>query len=140
MTHISSKKLLRAVIGCLLVQLCVGILYLWSVFKQSAIGFFGWSDGSVNLVASFMLFAFCLGSLTGGILQPMNRYVEEETQTIYEGFLYLTNAPKQTVRLQPGETAAYRWLTPKEFVAFFDSADCIERFRIRLNEYVRTIR
>jgi len=78
--------------------------------------------------------------LTGGILQPMNRYVEEETQTIYEGFLYLTNAPKQTVRLQPGETAAYRWLSPKEFVAFFDSDHCIERFRIRLNEYVRTIR
>lgn len=65
----SSKKLLRAVIGCLLVQLCVGILYLWSVFKQSAIGYFGWSDGPVNLVASFMLFAFCLGSLTGGMLQ-----------------------------------------------------------------------
>ena len=65
----SRAKLLKAVIGCLLVQLCVGILYLWSVFKQSAIGHFGWSDGPVNLVASFMLFAFCLGSLVGGILQ-----------------------------------------------------------------------
>ena len=69
MVHSSKTNLLRAVIGCLLVQLCVGILYLWSVFKQSAIGYYGWNDGSVNLVASFMLFSFCLGSLTGGILQ-----------------------------------------------------------------------
>lgn len=69
MVHTSKNKLLRAVIGCLFVQLCVGILYLWSVFKQSAIGYYGWNDGSVNLVASFMLFSFCLGSLTGGILQ-----------------------------------------------------------------------
>lgn len=70
MMNFSSKnKLLRAVIGCLLVQLCVGILYLWSVFKQPAIDHFGWEAGSVNLVASFMLFAFCLGSLTGGALQ-----------------------------------------------------------------------
>lgn len=62
-------KMIRAVIGCLAVQLCVGILYLWSVCKQSAIDFYGWDGGDVNLVASFMLLAFCLGSLVGGILQ-----------------------------------------------------------------------
>lgn len=65
----SQSKLFRSIIGCLLVQLCVGILYLWSVFKQSAMTYFPWDSGSVNLVASFMLFAFCLGSLIGGILQ-----------------------------------------------------------------------
>ncbi len=70
MTKNTSRfKLLRAAAGCLLVQLCVGILYLWSVFKQSAVSYFGWDGGAVNLVASFMLFAFCLGSLVGGILQ-----------------------------------------------------------------------
>lgn len=69
MKNTSRTKLFRATAGCLLVQLCVGILYLWSVFKQSAMEHFGWDGGSVNLVASFMLFAFCLGSLIGGILQ-----------------------------------------------------------------------
>lgn len=69
MAHSNRSKLLRAVIGCLAVQLCVGILYLWSVCKQAAIGYFGWADGAVNLVASFMLLAFCMGSLVGGILQ-----------------------------------------------------------------------
>ncbi len=65
----SRGKLLRAVAGCLVVQLCVGILYLWSVFKQSAMTHFGWENGAVNLVASYMLLSFCLGGLVGGILQ-----------------------------------------------------------------------
>lgn len=69
MVRSNQSRLIRAVIGCLAVQLCVGILYLWSVCKQSAIAYFGWTDGAVNLVASFMLLAFCLGSLVGGILQ-----------------------------------------------------------------------
>lgn len=69
MTKSSKSKLLSAVIGCLVVQLCVGILYVWSVFKQPAIDFFGWEAGSVNLVASFMLFCFCFGNLVGGIIQ-----------------------------------------------------------------------
>lgn len=69
MTGPEKKRMLPAVIGCVAVQLCVGILYVWSVFKQPAIGFFGWKDGSVNLVASFMLFCFCFGNLIGGVIQ-----------------------------------------------------------------------
>ena len=69
MSKSGKSKLLPAVIGCLVVQLCVGILYVWSVFKQPAIDFFGWEAGSVNLVASFMLFCFCFGNLVGGIIQ-----------------------------------------------------------------------
>lgn len=56
------------VLGCLVAQLCVGILYVWSVLKPAAISFHGWDDGAVNLVASFMLFAFCVGNLAGGAL------------------------------------------------------------------------
>lgn len=69
MTKSGKSKMLPAVISCLVVQLCLGILYVWSVFKQPAIDFFGWEAGSVNLVSAFMLFCFCFGNLTGGILQ-----------------------------------------------------------------------
>lgn len=69
MAKSGKNRMLPAVIGCVAVQLCVGILYVWSVFKQPAISFFGWDGGSVNLVASFMLFCFCFGNLIGGILQ-----------------------------------------------------------------------
>lgn len=56
------------ILGCLIAQLCVGILYVWSVLKPAAISFHGWDAGAVNLVASFMLFAFCVGNLAGGAL------------------------------------------------------------------------
>ncbi len=56
------------VVALLVAQLCVGILYVWSVLKPAAISYHGWEDGAVNLVASFMLFAFCVGNLFGGAL------------------------------------------------------------------------
>jgi OFA family oxalate/formate antiporter-like MFS transporter len=64
----NNGKMMRSIVGCLLVQLCVGILYLWSVLKGSAIAFYGWEGGAANLVASVMLFCFCFGNLVGGIL------------------------------------------------------------------------
>lgn len=69
MAKTGKRKMFSAVAGCLAVQLCVGILYVWSVFRQPAIDYFGWESGSVNLVASFMLFCFCFGNLLGGIIQ-----------------------------------------------------------------------
>ena len=63
-----TKKIspIPALAACLLVQVCVGIIYIWSVFKAPAMAFHGWEEGSVNLVASFMLFAFCAGNFAGG--------------------------------------------------------------------------
>lgn len=69
MERFKKRNPLIAIAGCLIVQICVGILYVWSVFKQPAIDYFGWETGSVNLVASLMLFCFCFGNLLGGMLQ-----------------------------------------------------------------------
>ena len=68
----------------------------------------------------------------------LGRYVEMDT--IYEGFICITDRPKDQIRLQPGETSDYRWLSQREFVEFFDSNDCIERFKRRLGTYVDTLR
>ena len=57
-----------SIIACLVVQLCVGILYLWSAFKNNAIAAYGWDTTSANLVSSFMLFAFVFGNLIGGFI------------------------------------------------------------------------
>ena len=54
--------------ACLVVQLCVGILYLWSAFKNNIIAAYGWDTTSANLVSSFMLFAFVFGNLIGGFI------------------------------------------------------------------------
>ncbi|MDD6188137.1 MAG: MFS transporter [Clostridiales bacterium] len=63
-----SKKMIPAIIGCLVVQLCVGILYLWSAFKGNIVAAYGWDRGAANMVSSYMLFAFVFGNLIGGFI------------------------------------------------------------------------
>lgn len=54
--------------ACVVVQICIGIIYAWSALRASAISYFGWEPAAATLVASFMLFAFCVGNFAGGAL------------------------------------------------------------------------
>lgn len=68
-----SAKLLKrnaalSVAGCLAVQLCVGIIYMWSVFKTPIVSSFGWTDAAARMVSSYMLAGFVTGGLIGGVL------------------------------------------------------------------------
>ena len=56
------------IFGCLIIQICVGILYLWSVFKSPIINTFSWTTEAATMISSYMLFAFCTGNLVGGML------------------------------------------------------------------------
>ncbi len=64
----TKKPPLLPIIGCLVVQLCVGVIYLWSVLSTATKNYYGWEAGQVKLIASFMLFAFCVGNFGGGAL------------------------------------------------------------------------
>lgn len=61
------KKRIITVCACILLQMCVGILYLWSVFRTPVKEFFNWDASSVNFVSSIMIFGFVAGNLFGGI-------------------------------------------------------------------------
>lgn len=64
----SRSKAFPAIAGCLLVQLCVGIIYLWSVLKSPFAAAFSLTDSAAAMVSSYMLTAFVAGALAGGIL------------------------------------------------------------------------
>lgn len=49
--------------------MCVGILYLWSVFRDPVVNFFAWDGESANLVSSIMIFGFVAGNLFGGMVR-----------------------------------------------------------------------
>ncbi len=57
-----------SIIACLVVQLCVGILYLWSAFKGNIVKAYGWDTAAANMVSSYMIFAFVFGNLIGGFI------------------------------------------------------------------------
>lgn len=67
-TEFSKRAAVRSIIGCLLVQLCVGILYLWSMLKAPAALTLQMEIGASALVSSVMLMAFVVGCLIGGFI------------------------------------------------------------------------
>lgn len=63
------RRLVITIVACTLVQLCGGIIYLWSVFRNPVTEYFSWKGDTVNMVSAFMLFGFVLGNLIGGFIQ-----------------------------------------------------------------------
>lgn len=72
-------------------------------------------------------------------LEGTGRYVDERSRAIYEGYLCVTDIPKDEIRLVTEENSAYYWYTTEEFLAFFSSNQCLDRFKRRLKDYVKTI-
>lgn len=64
----SRRKAFVSIAGCLLVQLCVGIIYLWSVLKTPFAAAFSMADSAAAMVSAYMLTGFVAGALLGGIL------------------------------------------------------------------------
>lgn len=72
-TRRAGKISLPAIIACLVVELCVGIPYTWSVLKTDLVEYFDWSIVSANSVMAVMMFGFTFGVLCGGFLQDRLR-------------------------------------------------------------------
>ena len=65
----SGTKRIITVCACILLQMCVGILYLWSLFFSPVIQFFNWNEAAAKYVSSIMIFGFVAGNLFGGIIR-----------------------------------------------------------------------
>jgi OFA family oxalate/formate antiporter-like MFS transporter len=64
----SKRSAIAPILGCIVIQICVGILYLWSVFKNPIITSFSWTKEAATMVSSYMLFSFVAGNLIGGFI------------------------------------------------------------------------
>lgn len=59
--------------------------------------------------------------------------------TLYRGYLCVTDCDKASVTLQEDETISYRWLDTDAFLAFVDTADYVPIHRDRLARYLSTL-
>src|SRR5512136_594008 len=57
------------VLGAILVQLCLGAIYAWSVFRKPIEVCYGCTPSQASLPFSFVLVFFALGTILGGRLQ-----------------------------------------------------------------------
>lgn len=67
-------------------------------------------------------------------IEPIGQY--RSGDTLYRLFLCITAAPKASVKLQEGETTAYRWIKESSFMAFANSAYMIPSQREHYAEYL----
>ncbi len=64
-----NKQGLKVLVAGSVLQLFLGIVYVWSVFVMPVSKFYSWDAASVKLTTSYMLSFFVLGILAGGKLQ-----------------------------------------------------------------------
>lgn len=70
--------------------------------------------------------------LTAASLSPLYRARSAEKHALYVGFLCVTDCRKDSIRLQAGETAEYRWLTRAELAELMVSDRFVPGMRERL--------
>ena len=74
------------------------------------------------------------GIAGNGALKSLYHIVTDTT--IYWGYLCVTSTPKDSVKLQAGETIACRWVNKQEFLEIFYSDQFVDKLRERLLNYV----
>ncbi|NLM84112.1 MAG: OFA family MFS transporter [Clostridiales bacterium] len=94
------------IIGCIVINICVGILYLWSVFRENIVVSFSWAPEAAKMVSSYMLFAFVAGNLIGGFINDR----KGPRLTAMLGVILFSAGIFSTAFLTPG-TIAWIYLT-----------------------------
>ena len=74
------------------------------------------------------------GITVDGTLESLYYMVSDST--IYHGYLYVTDIPKDNIKLQKGETIDFRWVNKQEFREIFYSDQYGDGPRERLREFV----
>ncbi|MCL2675471.1 MAG: OFA family MFS transporter [Firmicutes bacterium] len=89
----SRARKIISIIACLLVQLCVGILYIWSIFKSQIHYYYDWPEKNADLVSSIMMFGFVSGNLIGGFLHDKTnpKLIATVGCAIFSGGILLTS-------------------------------------------------
>lgn len=64
-----TKNRYGVLLSGMLIQLCAGIIYMWSVFKGPVAEYLQWDSAEASLTSSIMLSAFVLGIILGGRAQ-----------------------------------------------------------------------
>jgi len=65
----NNKQGLKVLVTGSILQLFLGIIYVWSVFKNPVSAYYGWAVSETGLTASFMLCFFVIGIFSGGKVQ-----------------------------------------------------------------------
>jgi len=75
-----------------------------------------------------------------GDLKELYCIVHERHQSIYYGYLLVTSYEKDKIKLQEGETIDYKWVSKEELLEFYDGTQCAPNTKVRLKEFIDSIK
>ncbi len=83
-------------IGCAAIALCIGLLYLWSVYVIPMCQQLGWQTDQVALMGNTMVATLCLGGFIGGQLLPKvgPRVCGVLGAVMFGGFMFISSFVK----------------------------------------------
>lgn len=89
------------VFGAVLLQMCIGAIYTWSLFNQPLMDKFGWSNDEVFLTYSIAVFIFAFSTMFSGRLQDKigPRIVASIGAILYGGGIILASTATSLVQL-----------------------------------------
>lgn len=67
------------------------------------------------------------------------KYTAVTHDTIYKGYVCITDVPKDSIKLQEKETIAYKWISQAEFLQFYKSDSFIGGQKLRLGNFVKRL-
>lgn len=73
------------VLAGVVVLLCVGLIYAWSVFRVPLESEFGWTKAEASVTFTISMIMYCLGSLVSGVIT--GKYGPRRTLILCAGFL-----------------------------------------------------
>ena len=73
-------------------------------------------------------------------LKQIYKTINNNRNTIFIGYLCITDCDKNSVTLQEGETISYRWLIRNEFLEFLDTAQYIPFHKNRLSSFLDSMK
>ncbi len=77
--------------------------------------------------------------LEAGDFQRVAYHVIDESHSLFSSFVACTDGDKDSVRLQEGETQAYRWVTEEEFIRFLRAGEAIVWQKKRFESWFRSL-
>ncbi|WP_350342934.1 OFA family MFS transporter [Proteinivorax tanatarense] len=89
------------VLGAVIVQICVGSIYTWSLFNQPLMDKYGWLNNEVYLAYSIAIFVFALITIISGRLQDKigPRKVSTIGILLYGGGIALSSTANSLIQL-----------------------------------------
>ncbi|MCT4607554.1 MAG: OFA family MFS transporter [Marinisporobacter sp.] len=89
------------VFGAVLLQMCIGAIYTWSLFNQPLMDTFGWKKSQVVLTYSIAVFVFAFSTIFSGRLQDKigPRKIATIGAILYGGGLMLTSTATSLTQL-----------------------------------------